>query len=225
VNQQVSVYMLGKFGHRLALASNGEEAVKLIKRDPFDIVLMDINMPVMDGFEATKQIKIWEKEQNRKPIPIIAMTALAFKEDEIKCIEAGMDGYLSKPIKLHEMQNVLEKHAPSQDVLNLTKALSRTGGDEEMIKKFGEMFLNEIPKYLSNIENAIKEGNTKKLREAAHTLSGSSANFAAERVQGSSQKLEMAGQENRLEDAGELFSELKLEVESMKKALKEFLEE
>ncbi len=102
INQMLAVRLLEKAGHRVAVANNGEEALAAIAREPFDLVLMDVQMPVMDGFEATALIRQQEKGTGRH-LPIVAMTAHAMKGDRERCLEAGMDGYVAKPVQREEL--------------------------------------------------------------------------------------------------------------------------
>jgi CheY-like chemotaxis protein len=109
VNKRLASRLLEKRGHQVSLASNGREALEAVKKQSFDLVLMDVQMPEMDGFEATAAIREWEK-QNGKRVPVIALTAHAMKGDKEQCLAVGMDGYLSKPIDAHELDGVLEKY-------------------------------------------------------------------------------------------------------------------
>jgi CheY-like chemotaxis protein len=109
INQKLAVSLLEKQGWKVTIANNGKEAVDLIEKDNFDLVLMDVQMPEMDGVEATKIIREREKKTG-KHIPIIALTANAFKDDKKKCLDAGMDDYTSKPIKIQELFEIIEKH-------------------------------------------------------------------------------------------------------------------
>jgi CheY-like chemotaxis protein len=106
VNQKLASRMLEKLGHEVVIAENGEEAIEKMKQGDFDLILMDVQMPIMDGFQATKKIRESEQKGN-KHIPIIALTAYAMKGDREKCLKAGMDGYLSKPINLKEIKNTI----------------------------------------------------------------------------------------------------------------------
>lgn len=108
INQKLAVRLLQKMGHNVTVAKNGREALNAFVKDQFDVILMDIQMPEMDGFEATAAIRAREKTHNGKPVPILAMTAHAMAGDRERCLEAGMDGYLSKPIKLEELVKTLE---------------------------------------------------------------------------------------------------------------------
>jgi len=113
VNQKVAVHLLERLGCRVELARNGVEAVRMAQPDQYEMILMDCQMPVMDGFEATKEIR--RREDSNTHVPIIAMTANALPEDREICLQAGMDDYISKPINRAEFVRVLERFAPSWD--------------------------------------------------------------------------------------------------------------
>jgi CheY-like chemotaxis protein len=110
VNQMVAQRMLAKFGFRADLASNGQEAVRAALHIPYDVILMDCQMPEMDGYEATRNIRRMEKGMHRRPVYVIAMTAHSTEGDREKCLGAGMDEYLSKPVRPHELQQVLDRY-------------------------------------------------------------------------------------------------------------------
>lgn len=110
VNQKVAQLMLGKMSHNTRSVYNGKEGVDAVKRSNFDIVFMDIQMPLMDGLSATQAIREWEKINKINPTVIIAMTANNQEEDKQKCIEAGMDDFLQKPFSMSELSQIIEKH-------------------------------------------------------------------------------------------------------------------
>jgi CheY-like chemotaxis protein len=114
VNQKVAVSLLTKRGHHVTVVENGQAAVEAVAQQPFDLVLMDIQMPVMDGFMATSVIRQWERQTGRK-IAIIAMTAHAMEEDRQQCRDAGMDGYISKPFRPRELFAAVEATKPNAD--------------------------------------------------------------------------------------------------------------
>jgi CheY-like chemotaxis protein len=114
VNQKVAVSLLTKRGHHVTVVENGQAAVEAVAQQPFDLVLMDIQMPVMDGFMATSAIRQWERQTGRS-IAIIAMTAHAMEEDQQQCRDAGMDGYISKPFRPRELFAAVEATKPSAD--------------------------------------------------------------------------------------------------------------
>ncbi len=107
INQKVAMFSLQKLGHQVDVAENGEVCLQMIRNKPYDFVLMDVQMPIMDGYEATRQIRIWEKETGAKPLYIIAMTANAEKSERSYCLSIGMNDYLSKPFKAEKLAQLL----------------------------------------------------------------------------------------------------------------------
>jgi CheY-like chemotaxis protein len=114
INQKVAAKMLTKLGYRADVVSDGREAVEAVRHIPYDVILMDCQMPEMDGYEATRQIRRFEEEESRKPVYVIAMTANAMQGDREICLGAGMNDYLSKPVRIGELRNVLERCQPSE---------------------------------------------------------------------------------------------------------------
>ena len=191
VNQQLTVRLLEKRGHIVTVASNGAEAVALVKKSPFDVVLMDVQMPEMNGFDATALIRK-EEESTGMHLSIIAMTAHAMEGDRERCLTAGMDGYIAKPIKVEDFVETLE---------NLPISPSRRGGSDDrtqrsgadqrrigtrtrgrgrgLLKELVGLFLNEIPELLTDLRKAVKAGDANAIERAAHKLKGSVGNFAA----------------------------------------------
>src|SRR6202034_2781480 len=163
VNQAVATRLLTKLGCTLVIANNGHEALDLLKRHPFDLVLMDVQMPEMDGLSATKQIREYEKSTHEH-IPIIAMTAHVMKDDRTRCLVAGMDGYVTKPISSEEVEAAIlaaldetpetekdtslvrskEKMSEAREVRwNIAKTLEQVGGDEALLQEVLDIFLDE----------------------------------------------------------------------------------
>jgi CheY-like chemotaxis protein len=112
INQKVALRMLDKIGYRADTVANGLEALEALRQVPYDVILMDCQMPEMDGYEATRSLRALEREENRRPVRIIAMTAHAMQGDQEKCLEAGMDDYLGKPVRIQELQDALERCKP-----------------------------------------------------------------------------------------------------------------
>jgi CheY-like chemotaxis protein len=242
VNQQLAVALLESEGHAVALASNGREAVAAAETGGFDLVLMDLQMPEMDGLEATAMIRANERSSGRH-LPIIAMTAHALKGDRERCLEAGMDGYTSKPIDAKELFAAIENlvlrpveanaatggspdaagrpfapvesaaatngcPTPADSVIDWSVARKAVRGDDRLLRMIVETALGEIPDLLAEIRRAAEAGDPQALRLAAHTLKGSVRYFGAQCVLEPALRLEVMGQDNHLEGAGEALSVL-----------------
>ncbi len=239
VNQQLAVRLLSKRGHKVVVANNGREALAALKTEPFDVVLMDVQMPEMDGYEATAAIRRLE-QSSATHVPIIAMTAYAMKGDRERCLEMGMDSYISKPIRAQELFESIETIVPAAtqtvgsdpihaveeapdrrhvdttgQILDEAAALARVGDDRELLAELAQLFLHECPHLLSNIRLAIAEGDPVKLKSAAHNLKGSVDNFAAKRVVEAAWKLEMAGRDGNLTGVQETWRVLEEELERL----------
>ncbi|MCX5873831.1 MAG: response regulator, partial [Deltaproteobacteria bacterium] len=158
VNQKLAVKILEKMGHTISVASNGIEVLDILENDHFQMILMDVQMPIMDGFEATKAIRDKEKLTGGH-LPIVAMTAHAMIGDKEKCLAVGMDGYVSKPINPNELSSVIENvfkstadesrilldEAQTQDIIDEKELLDRVGGDWGLLKELITLFLNDYP--------------------------------------------------------------------------------
>jgi signal transduction histidine kinase/CheY-like chemotaxis protein/HPt (histidine-containing phosphotransfer) domain-containing protein len=227
VNQQVATAMLAKLGLQVEIASNGEETVAMAEREQFAIVLMDCQMPVMDGYQATAQIRA-RRAATHGHLPIIALTANAMERDREKCLAAGMDDYLAKPYSLSQLEAVLARWLPMGapkaalsvelppaqpaieeqqvgPVLNL-KQLDRLreldpSGRLELVKQIVRAFLDSAAESVCRIERAVAEGDAEALRRAAHFLKSSSANVGADALSGLFRQLEVFGKEGRLVEA------------------------
>ena len=226
VNQLIAVRTLKKHGHDVITVGNGKDAVEILKEESFDLILMDIQMPVMDGIEATKSIRDIEKYTN-KHIPIIAMTAHALKGDKERFLEAGMDDYVSKPMdskKLFEtiarctlnndildikMMNEIENEShPGEIVIDVEELLERVEGDRDLAEELLVLFLENYDEKLEKIQVAVKENDYEKIRNVAHDLIGSSRNISAKQVYESALKLEKIGTEKDLEKTERTIKEL-----------------
>ncbi len=212
VNQKVAGTMLKKAGHRVRLAENGQVALDILENWRPDLVFMDIQMPVMDGLETTAAIRrnpAWED------LPIIAMTAHAMKGDRERFLKAGMNDYVSKPIRIEEVRNVIARQdgasleTPSTEIqkenkvqiLNEDLALERLAGDREMLAMLQEMILQEAPAMVQAVQAAVNAQDATALRGAAHSLKGSMAQLGAERVADLCYRLEQMGENDNLGDS------------------------
>jgi PAS domain S-box-containing protein len=208
VNQRLVVRMLQQHGHATVVAGNGQEALALLARQGFDVVLMDVQMPEMDGFEATACIRAREAASGQH-IRIIALTAHAMKGDRERCLAAGMDGYVSKPIDEAQLLRAIRQvarrvpaGAPGQEppaeaagpqVLDRPALLQRVGGDRTLLRQVIELFLNGSTRYVATMREALAAGDTSRLCRAAHTLKGSAAGLGALGVMEAARRVEAAG--------------------------------
>jgi PAS domain S-box-containing protein len=229
VNQMLAVRLLEKRGHTVSVAGDGKQAVAALEREPFDLVLMDVQMPHMNGFEATAAIRMMEKE-SRKHVPIIAMTAHAMKGDREKCLDAGMDGYVTKPVQAAELFEAIAAHVPAgtgaaailpSSVWNRSKALAHVGGDHDLLRELAAVFVVECPHRLADVRDAVSQADAQRLRLAAHTLKGAASNFSALAACDAAQRLETMGQRADLSGAENAADVLETEMQRLRTALAE----
>jgi PAS domain S-box-containing protein len=233
INQALMVSLLGKQGHTVTLAVNGKQAVETVSREPFDAILMDVQMPEMDGLEATMRIRADEAGSTRR-LPIIALTAHAMKGDRDRCLAVGMDAYLSKPIDHKELAKALAKWtaplsaqpasaavpalevddaaalAPGLPVVDRVLALSRIGGDEKLLGELTELVLVETPGWLRDLHSANQQRNLSQIRRLAHTIKGAVSLLGAEAARAVAARLEELGRIGGLDGVAAALHELEL---------------
>jgi signal transduction histidine kinase/CheY-like chemotaxis protein len=246
VNRAVAVGLLEKRGHHVTAVENGQRAVELIRQQPFDLILMDVQMPVLDGFAATAAIRELEARSGIRT-PIIAMTAHAMKGDRERCLAAGMDDYVAKPFRPHELFAAVERvacvanadrqvsasDAPSRvaeiaveaaggysPAFDRDVALRNVGGSDAILAEMVELFAAECPKQMAEITAAYEAGDSVALSRAAHTLKGSVSLFGAEAARAAAQRLELIGREGRLNEYPQAWTELQGKVDQLLKALR-----
>jgi len=215
VNQLVASRILEKLGHQVTVVSSGRQAVSAAQAGKFDVIVMDVQMPEMDGLEATAEIRRWERTTG-KHVPIIAMTAHAMKGDRERCLEAGMDGYTSKPIRIKELEQAISKLVPTvsvdvpvsksdeaEPVIDHRAVLEGFGGNRRLLSQSIRLFLADYPQRLAEIREAIGRGDANALARAAHALKGSVGNFALKDVFAIAQRLETMGRKGELATAGQ----------------------
>jgi CheY-like chemotaxis protein len=214
VNQMVAVAILTKRGHIVRVAPNGQEALDALKQEGFDLVLMDVQMPVMGGFEATAAIRAVEKA-TRGHIPIIALTAHAMKGDRELCLAAGMDGYLTKPINPLALIQEVERLRGGNPlalaegrVLDDAGLLDRFMGDAQLLSGVAEVFLTSESRLRLELAGALSRNDGLQVSRAAHSLKGAVGNFGAENAVALAGELELMGGGNNLEGAGKVFNSL-----------------
>jgi len=245
VNQKLAVKILEKRGHIVVVASNGKEAIEKLKEESLDLILMDVQMPEMDGITATREIRNPQSPIPNRTIPIIAMTAHAMKGDRERCLAAGMDDYISKPIKAEELFKVIEKLANGlgdktkkeenssavlkksepipKDIFDLSKALEVVDGDMELFKEIADLFQKNLPDNIAQIREGIAKGDANALEQAAHSLKGSVGNFGAKRAFDAAYRVEVIGREGRLAEADSALSELEKELNDLEVSIKQAL--
>ncbi len=209
VNQRVAVGLLSKRGHRVTVANNGREAVEALDRNRFDVVLMDVQMPEMGGLEATAVIRDRERRVGGH-IRIIAMTAHAMKGDRDRCLAAGMDGYLSKPVDPKTLFAAIElgDDTPGGDAPDMVGGAfdpeeleRRSGGDRALMGEIIRLFLEDCPLRMAAIREAVSTGDVDLIRTAAHGLKGAAGYVSAPRVVEAARRLEVIANEKRTADA------------------------
>jgi two-component system, sensor histidine kinase and response regulator len=223
VNQKLVVRLLEKAGQQVVVAGTGREAVELLERRLFDLILMDVQMPDMDGFEATAVIRRKE-EASGGHIPIVAMTAHAMRGDRERCLAAGMDGYIAKPIQARELYEVLSELLPAAGTPKITEtspsraghdwsgALERVGGDRELLHEMVRVFLEEWPKWKTALGQALAAGDSPQVRRLAHTVKGALGQFDAYQAAEAAERLETMGRGADLQGADDAYALLEAEV-------------
>lgn len=183
VNQEVTSNMLVLHGHEVHIAGNGKEAVEMFRKNRYDVVLMDVQMPLMNGYEATKAIR--ELERGKKfHTPVIGLTANAMRGDREKCIEAGMDEYLSKPVYLKSLTNAIQKIMGEETklevestnnglpVVNLDRLFEKIGTDQVQLKRLQKIFIDELADLYSRLESGLQTKDAQLLRNVCHDFKG-----------------------------------------------------
>jgi PAS domain S-box-containing protein len=240
-NQKVALRVLQKMGHQADAAGTGLEALKAQERNLYDLILMDVQMPVMDGLEATREIRRLAEAFSKPRIPIIAMTAHAVKGDREKCMEAGMDDYLNKPIQPKELADMIARWAPREKttekdpaslqetgdraILDRMELLERLGGDKEFLKEVLNIFLQDAPGRILSLREAISKNDARGIRFQAHTLKGSCANVGARALKEDARQIEVAGENSDLNRAKDLLPLLQKDFEDFQRVtVREVLE-
>ena len=235
-NRITAKALINKQGYQTDEASDGQDALEKVKSNNYDLVLMDCQMPVMDGYEACRQIRAWEEGNSRQAIPIIAMTGNAFEKDRENCFKAGMDDFIAKPVEPDTLARIIYLHIneddPSQQdmsidleasepetveteevqVFDKETLMQRFGNDGELVQVVLESFFQEIGDLIENLDDAIQTDNYENVRTCAHALKGSAANVNAEQVRQTAFQLEQDSGNTDLSNADELFSRIKKQL-------------
>jgi CheY-like chemotaxis protein/HPt (histidine-containing phosphotransfer) domain-containing protein len=245
-NQQVALRHLRSAGYHVELAEEGQQAVDAFKRNPFNLILMDIQMPVMDGYQATRLIRDLELEIRGRTVegekslagtseyrtPIIAMTAHAIKGYREKCLNSGMDDYITKPMKRKDLLAIVEKWTAAVSVarsetcgpestidkkapMDYESALDEFEHDEAFLKEVLRGFLEAVGNQINIIHQAIADSDAETVRRESHSIKGGAANLTAKDLSGAAFALEMLGKSGALKGAGETLDNVKKEFQRL----------
>jgi CheY-like chemotaxis protein/HPt (histidine-containing phosphotransfer) domain-containing protein len=221
------------------MAGDGHQAVDYAGKNNFDIIFMDCQMPLLDGYAATSEIRL--RENNGRHTPIIAMTAHAMKGDREKCIAAGMDDYVSKPIDPDSVLRSLRRWLPEQrpvqpdaasrpqggadgpaPVLDVKQAMWVTGGKMKMFKRIAAVFLQHMPNRVRELEIAVTNGDSKEMARLAHSIQGAAASLGGRRLRDKAQQFEMDARQESMEHAADHLVCILAEFNELRTALENF---
>ena len=224
VNRRLAETLLGRRGYHVHSVCDGREAVEAFQSQAFDLILMDVQMPEMDGMRATAAIRQLEQEKEGH-IPIIAMTAHAMKGDRERCLSGGMDDYISKPMKAQVLYETIERVVNPNQTENesgreeaqtmqfdLSRALEAVDGDTLLLKELVDEFIEEIPRQLADLKAELVAHNAYQVERKAHSLKGAVGNFGADQAFSLAYELENRGREDRLDGADAVFERLEHEL-------------
>jgi PAS domain S-box-containing protein len=190
VNQRLAVRLLEKLGHQVTLVDSGLAVLERASREAWDVILMDVQMPGLDGLAATRQIRLRELTQGGH-VPIIAMTARAMEGDRDRCLEAGMDDYLAKPVDSQQLRETLARYLPDpgKHVLDWRGALLRLDGDTELLLELAALFVADGPQLWDELNAALQAADLPRSARAVHSLKGVLVNFGAARALSAAERL------------------------------------
>jgi two-component system, sensor histidine kinase and response regulator len=232
VNQTLAVRILERLGHKVQVVNNGREALVRSQAEEFDLILMDVQMPEMDGLEATRAIRAAESGAG-KHVLIVAMTAHAMKGDTEKCLSAGMDGYLSKPIRIDELKQAMSEVKKTRNtgqsseqnsfraIGQLELLLDSVMGDRALLTEMAELWLADSTKQETQIRNGLHSGDAIMVQRAAHALKGSVGTFQAPAAQDAANQLEMSAKDADLVGARKAFERLLTQIDLVRQDLRQ----
>ncbi len=240
INQQVAIRLLKKLGHEVQVVENGQVAVDILQTTAFDVVLMDVQMPVLDGLKATSAIRQQEKSTGRYQ-PIIAMTAHSMAGDRERCLNAGMDDYISKPInattvtetllrvtgghpsacpQTQHTEPILSESSVDFQVFDLNAALEKLDGESDFLNELFDIFLRSTPSQMASMQSAVEHRDIHAAGETAHLIKGIVANFCAPSTHAAAINLEQTCQNGNLDQLPSAHQKLVQEVDRLMSAIK-----
>jgi len=224
VNQKVASGLLDKRGHRITIANNGREAIEILSREDFDIVLMDCQMPEMDGFETTRIIRNPQSSVRNHEITIIAMTAYVMKGEMERCIESGMTDYISKPIRREEFLSKVE-NLPLPQLLAIDRlgVMSRCDGDEKFVKELWKLFVEDAPDKIEGLKKALESRDCNLLNKQAHSLKSASGTIGAMELADICSQIEIAAKDGNIEMCNRIYEKLEYEFNRVATVLRSYL--
>jgi len=232
INQNVAIHMLQNMGHQVTVVDNGLEAVEFTDKQSFDMVLMDVQMPGMDGYEATSKIRMRERHTGRH-MPIIAITAHAMKGVQEDCLAAGMDGYITKPMRAkdlyHAIASVTALVSPLKvdpaaemadaEVFDRRALLERLSQRHDLVRKMVGLFRSERPRMMASLKEALASGNAQVLASAAHAMKGAIGNLGALQAYAEVREIEELARRNQLPEAAAVLTKLERDIGRFQDAL------
>ena len=230
VNRTLATALLGKRGHTVVATENGREALAALQGESFELILMDVQMPVMDGLEAIRAIRTKEQSTGAH-LPIIALTAHAMKGDRERCLSAGADEYVAKPIRMSELLAAMNRvrlgkasagPAAPPAVAAVASALERVEGDRELFEELARLFADECPEDMGGIREAMEAGNSRAIEMLAHKIKGAALSLGAPQVSEAAFDLEKQARAGDLGNAGQLFENLARQLDLLLPALESF---
>ena len=210
VSQEFAAEALRRLMHRVTVVSDGEEALRRLERENFDLVFMDVQMPKIDGLEATRRYR--EKERGSRT-PIVAFTAHSRREDRARCLEAGMDAVLTKPIDLTQLEEIVRSLTGAEPIVNAV------GGDLKLLARVSDAFTKQTPLLLTHIRKAIDAGDAEELYQGAHKMKGAVSNFEGDPSFDLSLMLETAAREGDFKRAATLVRRLESAVTALERRI------
>ena len=239
INQELAKILLEKMGHSVSLASNGTEAVELFSNGHFDVIFMDMQMPEMDGLQATQAIRYLERSQERRT-PIIAMTANVSENDRQKCQDAGMDAFIEKPIRSEKLRATLSRYSSKPDLpdrpdksdrlkgsdgsgtlfFDRAELLERLGGAEELLPRFLRLFISSTLESINQLSVSVTNDDNKNIHRQAHAIKGAAANVGAHRIRDCASALDDMAKSGTRDDIVQQVLLLKSEYDHFTDAVK-----